>query len=264
MAMKVFCKHCGKGNMAGTENCTDCGKRLPTGKTKIIKKEDLPDIPSLRDKITRGPIGMWKSETTPQPPPPSAEPPEPRASPLPPSPRFVKCPSSKHRNRQTSRFCNECGAKLEGARRDSGPVTVIKDVPDWMTLTEEKKDSPPPPDPAALPPLDEILPETPVPAVSESPPPPDPASLPPLVPEAPPEAPAPEAAPVPEAAPELAAPAAPESSPLPDAKDHRITPRPRRGPEEQTHREHAVSCSECNTLNVRYTHCVDCGAALEK
>ncbi|GEM_PF-2840160 len=243
MSVKVFCKHCGKANPKTNEVCSDCGEPLEKGAAGGKTPADPGPAP---EKIKRG-TSIFRD---------ALEKTEPAADT---GPSHVKCPQCGRVNRGTNRFCNGCGSKLEGAE--------AAEPPEKEGVLPPATEGPPPPDPAvALPNLPDWMSQDPSAsskaetAPAESPPEPAPPAPHPPPPEPEPGTPAPETPAAPQPAPPKNPPPIEEkesSSPAPP-------PSPETGtPDDRPHREEAVFCEQCGTLNAGFQNCVDCGTPLD-
>ena len=109
MAVKVFCKSCGKANSRDSEVCIDCGNPLKRSTTaRKIAEVDLAPLKGLE----RG--GSVTATHVPH------------ASQ---SPTVIhsKCPQCGRANSGSNRFCNGCGARLDEGhvpppQKPAGPV----------------------------------------------------------------------------------------------------------------------------------------------
>lgn len=79
------CTICGADNLEGAAYCEDCGSKLPTA---VPPQADIPEEPMREETVTE-PVEASSSE--------------------------VQCPACGSENPGGSKFCDDCGASLEGA-----------------------------------------------------------------------------------------------------------------------------------------------------
>jgi uncharacterized OB-fold protein len=173
-------------------------------------------------------------------------------------PLYVKCSQCAQVSKNTSRFCNKCGSKLENA-----PAADASQIPPPAFLVPPA--AAPNPE-ASRPPVEPSPAPSPAAPAQAQPPVHSPTVVRWSSPHAGPGIAQDRAAPAPASGPATSRrPVQPEaSSPALPVQHGRKAFTTLTAKIDRTHRKAAQVCEECGVLNVGYEQCIDCGADLKK